>query len=114
MIEETSSDPEPQPSASQDDPFVVFELPTVNGASATTRSTAVWLVNQATQPMIVTAAGGAESVVVDTVGAADSVLVSIDTRAPTIELTARTAAGALLGFITLPMDSAPKRAAFPH
>jgi hypothetical protein len=114
MIEETSSDPDPQPSGSQEDPFVVFELPTVNGASATIRSTAVWLVNQSTQPMIVTAAGGAESVVVDTVGAADSVLVSIDTRAPTIELTARTAVGALLGFITLSMDSAPKRAAFPH
>ncbi|MBT8479371.1 MAG: hypothetical protein KJO06_10675 [Gemmatimonadetes bacterium] len=64
--------------------------------------------------MIVTAAGGAERVLVDTVGVADSVLVSIETRAGTIELTARTAAGASLGLITLPMDSAPKRAAFPQ
>jgi len=64
--------------------------------------------------MIVTANGGAESVVVDTLEAADSVLVSIDSRARSIELTARTLEGRPGGTVRLPMDSETKRAAFPR
>lgn len=76
--------------------------------------TPVWLVNQSSQPLVVTARGGAETVVVDTVAAADSAFVRINTRALTLELSARTTEGVAMGTVALSMDSEPKRAAFPR
>lgn len=95
------------------DPFDDFGL-RINDVSATDRQTPVWLVNQSAQRLIVTAWGGTENVVVDTVGASDSTFVRINTRALTLELSARTSNGVPMGTVALPMDSRPKRAAFPH
>jgi len=95
------------------DPFDDFGLRT-NDVAATDRETPVWLVNQSAQRLIVTAWGGTENVVVDTVGASDSTFVRINTRALTLELSARTPNGVPMGTVSLPMDSRPKRAAFPH
>jgi len=97
-----------------DDPFLVFGVQEESAASATIASTYVWLVNQSERSLIVTAAGGAETVLADTLGAADSVLVRIETRADSVALSARTRAGVSMGSIALAMDSKPKRAAFPQ
>lgn len=97
-----------------DDPFGGFELRSSNDAIATERTTAVWLINRGSTPLIVTAVGGAEPVIVDTVAAADSAFVRIRTRAASIELSAETSDGQPGGTATLPMDSEPKRAAFPR
>jgi hypothetical protein len=110
---ETSPDMSTQPVIKTRDPFDSFGVDT-NGVRTTVYETAVWLVNQSAQPLIVTASGGAESVVVDTVGAADSAYVMISTRALTLELSARTSEGLPMGTVTLPMDSTTRRAAFPH
>ena len=99
---------------SEDDPFLVFGMHKQEAASATIISTYVWLVNQSRISLIVTAAGGSETVLVDTLGAADSVLVRIETRADSVALSARTPEGMSMGSITLSMDSKPKRAAFPQ
>ena len=110
---ETSPEESTQPAVSTGDPFDSFGVDT-NVVKATVDETAVWLVNQSAQALIVTASGGAESVVVDTVGAADSAYVKISTRALTLELSGRTAEGVPMGTITLPMDLTTRRAAFPH
>ena len=110
---ETSPDESTQPAVNTGDPFDSFGVDP-NVVKATVDETAVWLVNQSAQPLIVTASGGAESVVVDTVGAADSAFVNISTRAHTLELSAHTAEGVPMGRVTLPMDSTTRRAAFPH
>lgn len=99
--------------ASEADPFDDFGFGT-NGAAATAQETPVWLVNQSREPLIITARGGAATVVVDTVAAADSAFVRINTRALTLELSARTSGGVAMGTVVLPMDSEPRRAAFPH
>jgi hypothetical protein len=75
--------------------------------------TPVWIINNCRTSLIITAAGGAATVLVDTLGAADSVLVRIETMADSIALSARTAEGEPMGSIALAMDSEPKRAAFP-
>lgn len=110
---ETSPDEPTQPVVKKGDPFDSFGVDR-NVVKTTVDETAVWLVNQSAQPLIVTASGGAESVVVDTVGAADSAYVKISTRALTLELSARTAEGVPMGTITLAMDLTTRRAAFPH
>jgi hypothetical protein len=53
-------------------------------------------------------------VVVDTVGASDSTFVRINSRALTLELSARTFEGIPMGTVALPMDSKNGRAAFPR
>jgi hypothetical protein len=110
---ETGPDKSTQPVVNSIDPFDSFGVDT-NVVKTTVDQTAVWLVNRSAQPLIVTASGGAESVVVDTVGAADSAYVMISTRAITLELSARTSEGVPMGTVTLPMDSTTRRAAFPH
>ena len=110
---ETSPDKSTQPVVNSSDPFDSFGVDT-NVVKTTVGETPLWLVNRSAQALIVTASGGAESVVVDTVGAADSAYVKISTRALTLELSARTAEGVPMGTITLPMDSTTRRAAFPH
>ena len=110
---ETSPAESTQPVAKTGDPFHSFGVDT-NVAKTTVGETPLLLVNQSAQPLIVTASGGAESVVVDTVGAADSAYVKISTRALTLELLARTSEGVPMGTITLPMDSTTGRVAFPH
>jgi len=110
---ETGPDASPQVNASTADPFGDFGVDS-NGVSATVMETPVWLVNQSRQPLIITARGGAATVVVDTVAAADSAFVRINTRALTLELSARTSGGVAMGTVVLPMDSEPRRAAFPH
>ena len=111
-IEEASADGA-QDEVTTQDPFDDFGLRT-NDVAATDQETPVWLVNQSAQRLIVTAWGGTENVVVDTVGASDSTFVRINTRALTLELSARTPNGVPMGTVSLPMDSRPKRAAFPH
>lgn len=98
----------------RDDPFVVYGIPVADDEPADLAARFVWLVNESAEPMIVRASGGAESVVVDTVRAADSVLVKLATRAPAVEITARTPHGVQLGNVTLAMDPDTARAAFPH
>ena len=110
---ETSPDESTQPVLKTGDPFDLFGVDT-NVVKTIIGKTSLWLVNQSAQPLIVTASGGAESVVVDTVGAADSAYVKISTRAHTLELSARTSEGVPMGTITLPMDSTTGRVAFPH
>ena len=110
---ETGPDVAPQVDARELDPFGSFGVKS-NGAAATARETPLWLINQSRQPLIITARGGAETVVVDTVAAADSAFVRINTRALTVELSARTSAGVAMGTVVLSLDSVPKRAAFPH
>ncbi|MGB5527506.1 MAG: hypothetical protein WBN79_11630 [Gemmatimonadota bacterium] len=110
---ETGPEVSPQVDASEADPFGDFGVDT-NGAAATAQETPVWLVNQSRQPLIITARGGAATVVVDTVAASDSAFVRINTRALTVELSARTPGGVAMGTVVLPMDSEPRRAAFPH
>jgi hypothetical protein len=110
---ESSPDESTQPVVNNADPFGAFGVDT-NVVKAMVGETPLWLVNLSAQPLIVTASGGAESVVVDTVGAADSAYVKISTRAHTLELSARTAEGVPMGTITLPMGSTTRRAAFPH
>ncbi len=112
--EEISQDNEPQATVRNEDPFGGFGLETTADAAATISETPVWLINGSNRSLIVTARGGAGSVVIDTIDAADSVLVTIDTRAHTVELVARTPDGVPMGTLALPMDSEPKRAAFPH
>lgn len=111
-VEVASGDGE-QHTVGTGDPFDDFRL-NRNDVAATDMETPVWLVNQSAQRLIVTAWGGAESVVVDTVGASDSTFVRISTRALTLELSARTPNGVPMGTVSLPMDSRPRRAAFPH
>jgi rRNA processing protein Gar1 len=94
-------------------PFDVFGV-SGNDVAATVRETPLWLVNQSTQALIVTARGGAAGVVVDTVGPADSTYVKISTRALTLELSARTSDEVPMGVVTVPMDSKTRRAAFPQ
>lgn len=103
----------PQVNANAVDPFADFGV-VRNDAAATAQETPLWLVNQSRQPLIITARGGAATVVVDTVAAADSAFVRINTRALTLELSARTSGGVAMGTVVLPMDSEPRRAAFPH
>ena len=110
---ETSPVEELQLPANTEDPFAAFGQAN-NDVAATTSETPVWLVNRTTQPVIITAQGGAERVLIDTIGAADSALVKINTRALTVEISARTSEGVTLGTVVLPMDSEPKRVAFPH
>ena len=110
---ERSPDDESQVSAKSQDPFAGFGLNS-NDVAATSSETPVWLVNATNRPLIVTARGGAERVLIDTIGAADSALVKINTRARTVEVSARTSEGVTLGTVALPMDSEPKRVAFPH
>jgi hypothetical protein len=101
--------------ADPSDPFVVFGLGrATNDASATVRTTPVWLVNVSAGLMVVWGAGGAERVVVDTIAAADSVLVRIETRADTVVLEALTAGRVSLGTVSVSMDSELKRVAFPQ
>lgn len=111
-LERTSAD-EPQLPTNAEDPFAGFGL-SPNDVAATSVETPVWLVNETTRALIVTARGGAERVVIDTVAAADSALVELNTRARTLEISARTYEGVTVGTVSLPMDSEPKRAAFPH
>lgn len=108
-----SPDESRQVVVAEDDPFDDFGVTTTDVA-ATITQTPVWLVNQSPQSLVITAWGGAESVVVDTVAAADSAFVRISTRALTLELSARTSDGVAMGTVALPMDSRPRRAAFPH
>ncbi len=103
-----------QVNQTNNDPFGIFTVEAATDVATTVLTTPVWLINESPQAMIVTANGGAESVVVDTLEAADSVLVSIDSRARSIELTARTLEGRPGGTVRLPMDSETKRAAFPR
>ena len=110
---ERSPDDESQVSAKTQDPFVGFGLVS-NDVAATSSETPVWLINRTTRPVIITAQGGAERVLIDTIGAADSALVKINTRARTVDVSARTSEGVTLGTVALPMDSEPKRVAFPH
>jgi hypothetical protein len=112
-LSETSPGACPQVVVTRPDPFYDFGV-TTNDVVATIVEAPVWLVNESPQPLIVTAWGGAESVVVDTVAAADSAFVRISTRALTLELSARTSDGVAMGTVALPMDSRPRRAAFPH
>ena len=81
---------------------------------ATISLTPVWLINNWRASLVVTAAGGAATVLVDTLGAADSVLVRIETRADSVTLSARSLQGDSMGTVVLRMDSEPKRAAFPQ
>ena len=110
---ETGPDSISQVAVSERDPFGAFGLSS-NDVTATVWEIPLWLVNESTQTLIVTARGGAASVVVDTVGAADSTLVKINTRALTLELSARTSEGIAVGTMTVPMDSKTRRAAFPR
>jgi len=110
---ETSPGEAAQPAVKTGDPFDTFGVDT-NVVTAMVAETPVWLINQSAQALIVTASGGAESVVVDTVGAADSTYVKISTRALVLELSARTSEGVPMGKVSLPMDSKTRRAAFPH
>jgi len=110
---ETSPADGPQSHANTGDPFAGFGL-TSNDVAATTSETPVWLVNETTRPLIVTARGGAERVLIDTIEAADSSFVMINTRARTVEVSARTSEGVTMATVALPMDSEPKRVAFPH
>jgi hypothetical protein len=96
-----------------DDPFQVFGLREEPDAQATISWTHVWLINTRGS-LIITAAGGAATVLVDTLGAADSVLVRLETKADSVALSARTPEGVSMGSVSLPMDSEPKRAAFPR
>jgi len=112
--EEIKRDNEPQATVRNEDPFGEFGMEASTDAAATISETPVWLINGSNRSLIVTARGGAGSVVIDTIDAADSVLVTIDTRAHTVELVARTPDGVPMGTLALPMDSEPKRAAFPH
>lgn len=114
MDPEISPDTGAQTNQTVEDPFGGFTVETTDDVSTTIQTTAVWLINESPQAMIVTANGGAASVVVDTLEAADSVLVSIDSRARSIELTGRTLEGRPGGTIQLSMDSETKRAAFPR
>jgi hypothetical protein len=72
------------------------------------------MINHASESVVVSARGGAGSVVLDTIGAADSVLVRIDTRARTVVLEALAPGSVSLGTVAVPMDSEPKRVAFPQ
>ena len=72
------------------------------------------MINTSAHSVVVSGRGGAESVVLDSIGAADSVLVRIETRAPTVVLEALTAGSVSLGTVAVPMDSEPKRVAFPR
>ena len=97
-----------------DDPFQVFGLREEPDAQATISWTHVWLINNSRASLIITAAGGAATVLVDTLDAADSVLVRLETKADSVALSARTPEGVSMGSVALPMDSEPKRAAFPR
>lgn len=97
-----------------DDPFLVFGMQPSVDALATIVSTDVWLVNHSRVSIIITAAGGAETVLVDTLAATDSVRVTIETRADSVAISARTREGVSMGSIAVPMDSKPRRAAFPQ
>jgi hypothetical protein len=110
---EAGPDSVTQVSGNEAHPFDAFGLDT-NDVAATLRETPLWLVNESTQTLIVTARGGAASVVIDTVGAFDSTFVRINTRALTLELSARTSTGVPMGTVALPMDAGFKRAAFPR
>lgn len=110
---ETGPDSVTQVAGKSPDPFDAFGLGTTDVA-ATLRETPLWLVNESTQTLIVTARGGAASVVVDTVGAADSTFVKITTTALTLELSARTSEGVVVGTVDLSLDARPGRVAFPH
>ena len=114
-IDELESSPgnDSQVPAKNEDPFAAYGLGD-NDVAATSSETPVWLVNETTRPLIVTARGGAERVLIDTVEAADSSLVMVNTRARTVEVSARTSEGVTIGTVALPMDSEPKRVAFPH
>lgn len=114
MDQEISPDTGAQAKQTNDDPFGVFTVEAATDVATTILTTRVWLINESRQALIVTANGGAESVVVDTLEAVDSVLVSIDTRARSIDLTARTFEGLPGGTIQLSMDSETQRAAFPR
>jgi len=114
MNEEISPDTTAQLKQTNDDPFGIFTVETTEDVSTTIVTTPVWLINASPQALIVTANGGAASVVVDTLEAADSVLISIDTRARSIDLSARTLEGRPGPTIKLSMDSETKRAAFPR
>jgi len=110
---ERSAGNESQVPAMNADPFAAYGLDD-NDVATTSSETPVWLVNETTRPLIVTARGGAERVLIDTVEAADSALVMVNTRARTVEVSARTSEGVTIGTVALPMDSEPKRVAFPH
>ena len=114
QVPETTGDDSLEVNPNPDDPFRVFGRTDLNDVDATITETPVWLVNESREPLIVTAHGGAAIVVVDTVAAADSVLVRIETRADSVELSARTFAGGSRGRTVLPMDAEPIRASFPR
>jgi len=111
---ETAEVPRSYPLVNKDDPFGVFAVEPTNDAEATSRITPVWMINHASESVVVSARGGAGSVVLDTIGAADSVLVRIDTRARTVVLEALAPGSVSLGTVAVPMDSEPKRVAFPQ
>ena len=95
------------------EPFQVFGLSTQQDDAATT-ITPVWLINGTRETLVVSAAAGAATVVVDTVTRSDSVLVRLETPADSVVLSARTTEGATMGRVALSMDAETKRAAFPQ
>jgi len=102
-----------EPEITDKSPFQVFGLASTLDAAATT-ITPVWLVNGTRETLIVWAAAGAETVVVDTVKRLDSVLVRLETPADSVALSARTTDGRNVGRVALSMDGEAKRAAFPR
>ena len=110
----TFGEQSPQIRGTSDDPFRVFGGNEPMDVIATISLTPVWLINNWRASLVVTAAGGAATVLVDTLGAADSVLVRIETRADSVTLSARSLQGDSMGTVVLRMDSEPKRAAFPQ
>ena len=110
---EISQDTAMEPAGSVEDPLEVFGLSAPTDAAATI-VTPVWLINRSRDALIVSAAGGAATVIVDTVSASDSVLVRIATPADSVVLSARTIRGIFMGRVGLLMDAEKKRAAFPQ
>jgi len=110
----TFGEQSPQIRGTSNDPFRVFGASEPIDVIATISLTPVWLINNGRASLVVTAEGGAATVLVDTLGAADSVLVRIETRADSVTLSARTTQGVSKGTVVLPMDSEPRRAAFPQ
>lgn len=112
---EIKEDEIPQPVPDPDDPFAVFGLASdSNDVAATNSVTPVWLINTTSRALVVTAAGGAEVVVLDTIDGADSAFVRIETRARTVVLEAVARGSVSLGSVAVPMDAEPKRVAFPR
>lgn len=111
---ETAEDQTAQVITRSDDPFLYFGIESRVEDAATTKQTAVWMINDAAASLVVGASGGVEMVVIDTLAAGDSVLVNLETRADTVVLAAREVGGDSAGSATVPMDGQPKRIAFPR